>query len=99
MEKYEGVIKLNRQKLHPSNNVKYLGIEIDENVTWTHRVNNVTTKLIRENAILYKIRNYINPKILRPIYFTIFESHLNYSSLVWAQNSGTQVPYLRKMRF
>ena len=30
--------------------------------------------------------NLVNSSILRIIYFTIFESHLNYSSLVWSQN-------------
>ena len=49
----------------------------------------VSTKLIRANAILFKIRNYVNPKILRSIYFAIFESHLNYYSLVSAQNSDS----------
>ena len=90
-KKYEGVIKLklNRQRPHSSNNVKYLGIKIDENLNWKHHINEVSTKLIRANAILFKIRNYVNPKILRSIYFAIFESHLNYSSIVWAQNPGS----------
>ena len=66
-KKYEGVIKLNlnRQRLHSSNNVKYLGIKIDENLNWKHHINEVSTKLIRANAILFKVRNYVNPKILR----------------------------------
>ena len=65
-KKYEGVIKpkLNRKRLHSSNNVKHLGIKIDENLTWKHHINEVSTKLIRANTILFKIRNYVNPKIL-----------------------------------
>ena len=90
-KKYEGVIKLklNRQRLYSSNNVKYLGIKIDENVNCKHHMNEVSTKLIKANAILFKIRNYVNPKILRSIYFAIFESDLNYSSIVWTQNPGS----------
>ena len=53
----------NRQRVHSSNNVKYLGISIDENLQWKHHVNDVSTKLIRANAILFKIRNYVNWKI------------------------------------
>ena len=89
--KYEGInkLKLNRQRLHSSDNVKYLGIKINEKLNWKNRINEVTTKLISANSILLKIRNYVNPKILRSIYFAIFESHLNYSSLVWAQNHGS----------
>ena len=90
-KKYEGVVKLklNKQRLPFSNNVKYLGIKIDENLNWKYHINEVSIKLIRANAILFKIRNYVNPKVLRFIYFAIFESHLNYSSIVWAQNPGS----------
>ena len=40
----------------------------------------------RANALLFKIRKYVSPKILRSIYFAIFDSHLSYCCLVWAQN-------------
>ena len=58
-KKYEGVIKLklNRQRLYPTNNVKYLGMKIEENLNWKHHVNEVSTKLIRANAILFTISN------------------------------------------
>ena len=32
------------------------------------------------------MRKYVSPKILRSIYFAIFDSHLSYCCLVWAQN-------------
>ena len=35
---------------------------------------------------LFKIRNYVSPNILRSTYFAIFDSHLSYYCLVWAQN-------------
>ena len=46
-KKYEGVIKLklNRQRLHSSNNVKYLGIKIDANLNWKHHINVVSTNI------------------------------------------------------
>ena len=87
-KKYEGVIKLilDKWRLYPSNNIKYLGFKIDENLNWKHHVNDTWTKLIRGSAILFKIRNYVNPEMLRSIYFVIFECHLNCSFLAWAQN-------------
>ena len=41
-----------------------------------------SVKLNRANALLFKIRRFVNDKILRYIYFAIFESNLNYCSLV-----------------
>ena len=46
-------------------------------------------KLNRANALLLKIRNYVKMKTLRNIYFEVFDSHLIYSCIVWAQNINT----------
>ena len=55
-KKHEGAIKLrlSMQRLHSSNNAKYLDIKIDENLNWKHHVNDISTKLIKANAILLK---------------------------------------------
>ena len=47
-------------------------------------INNIAANLNRANAMLTKIRHFVNFKTLRSIYHTIFESYLNYFLLVWA---------------
>ena len=42
----------------------------------------------RANALLFKIRNFVNVKTLKTIYYTIFDSHINYVNVIWAQNSN-----------
>ena len=79
-------IKLCGKRLYPTESVKYLDVKIDTNLTWQHHVNDLSIKLNRANALLFKIRKYVSPKILRSIYFAIFDSHLSYCCLVWAQN-------------
>ena len=39
--------------------------------------------------MLSKIRHHVGIKTLRSIYHAIFESHLSYASLAWAQNSSS----------
>ena len=77
-------IKLCGKRLYPTENVKYLGVNIDTNLTWQYHVNDLSIKLNRANALIFKIREYVSPKILRSIYFAIFDSHLSYCCLVWA---------------
>ena len=81
-------IKLNRKQLYPSQSVRYLGIKTDQNLNWKDHINNIAVKLNRANALLFKIRNFVNITILKTIYFAIFVSHINYANLVWAQNSN-----------
>ena len=81
-------LKLNGKRLYPTNSVKYLGINIDENLNWKQQISDIAIKLNKGNGILSKLRHFIDRKTLKAIYYAIFEPHLYYSSLVWAQNSN-----------
>ena len=90
--KFEGdlKIKLCRTRLYPTESVKHLGVEIDANLSWKYHVNNLSIKLNRGNTLLFKMRKYVSLKILRSIYFAIFDSYLSYRCLVWAQNCSNE---------
>ena len=76
-------IKLTGKRIYPSNSVKYLRVRIDKFLHWHDQVNSIAVKLSRANALLLKIRNYVNTKTLRNIYYAIFDSHLTYFCIVW----------------
>ena len=90
-KKFEGdlKIKLCGKRLYPTESVKYLGVKIDTTLSWQYHVNDLSIKLNRANALLFKMRKYVSFKILKSIYFAIFDSHLSYCCLVWAQNRST----------
>ena len=75
-------IKLNCKRLYPSKSVKYLGIKIDENLNWKQHIHDIAIKLNRANPLLFTIINYVNKRILRTIYFPIFDSHINFANLI-----------------
>ena len=75
-------IKFNCKRLYPSKSVKYLGIKIDENLNWKQHIHDIAIKLNRANALLFTIINYVNKRILRTIYFPIFDSHINFANLI-----------------
>ena len=79
-------IKLCGKRLYPPESVKYLVVKIDTNLSWQYHVNDISIKLNRANAPLFKMGKYVSLKILRSIYFSILDSYLSYCCLVWAQN-------------
>ena len=79
-------LKRNGKRLYPTNSVKYLGISIDENLTWKRQISDIAIKLNKANGILSKLRHFIDRKTLKSIHHAIFEPYLYYSSLVWEQN-------------
>ena len=69
-------IKLCDKRLYSTESGKYVGVTIDTNLTLQHHVNDLSIKRNRPNALLFKIRKYVSLKILRSIYFAIFDSYL-----------------------
>ena len=57
-KKFEGdlKIKLCGKRLYPTESVKYLGVTIDTILSWQYHVNDLFIKLIRANALLFKMR-------------------------------------------
>ena len=71
---------------------------IATNLSWQYHVNDLSIKLNRANALLFKMRKYASFKILRLINSAIIDSYLSYCSLTLAQNCSNiqQVLILRK---
>ena len=70
-------LKLCRKKIHPIESARYLGVIVDESLNWKKHVNDISHKLIRDNAILSKIKNYVNKGTLRTVYFAILHPYIN----------------------
>ena len=68
-KKFEGDLKVRLcgKRLYPTESVKYLEVKIDANLNSKCQVNDLSVKLDRANALLFKIRKYASPKILRSI--------------------------------
>ena len=73
-------LKLNGKRLYPTDSVKYLGVKIDEHLTWKPHIDGISAKLNKANAMLSKIRHFLYQKTLKANYHAILESHLYYSS-------------------
>ena len=61
--------------------MRYLAIKIDENLNWKIHMEDLASKLNRANSVLSKIRHFVSSKILRTVYFAIFQSHINYDCI------------------
>ena len=57
-KKFEGDLKIKSSDkiLYPTESVKYQGVKIDTNLSWQYHVNDLSVKLNRANALLFKMR-------------------------------------------
>ena len=66
---YDLKLKLNGKKLQLVSPVRYLGIVLDENLSWTHHKNSLAGKLRKSNGALSKLRHYNPRATIVSIYF------------------------------
>ena len=76
---------LSGQKTEVTDQVKYLGILLNNTLTWDTHLNDLIKKLNRAVGLLTKIRHYTPNFSLKGIYYSLFNSHLIYGCHVWGQ--------------
>ena len=74
----------------------YLGILIDSTLSWKDHITNLSKKLSRSIGILYKLRPFVNLKIMKKkkyiyIYHALFCSHLVYGIQVWGSACDSHI--------
>ena len=94
----EMIIKLNGKRLTPTDNVKYLGMYLDNHLSWDQHILKLSTTLSRANGILSKLR-YNSPRnICLNAYYSIFYSHLIYGSNMWGLTSDSNIEKNKKSK-
>ena len=70
---------------------RFLGVIIDNKLTWMTHTNNLITKLSTNKILIGKSKNLMNQDAKRLIYFAHIHSHLMYANTVWSTHiSGKQ---------
>ena len=64
-------INIRRVKL-----VKYLGLWIDDNLTWEVQIDHICSKMAQNIGIIKRIRNFIPKEPLLTLYRTLVEPYL-----------------------
>ena len=86
---YNVVLILNRKALAQKDHVKYLGILMDQHLSWKYQISHISKKVSRGVGILSKLRHFLDSKLLRNIYYCLVYSYLNYGVLAWGSACPT----------
>ena len=77
--------RVSRQKINTTTSAKYLGVYLNDSLTWETHFKNLIPKLNRTIRLLSKVRHYMSKFLLKMIYYSLFNSHLIYASQIWGQ--------------
>ena len=80
----EGIsIKIGNQHVRQAKYVKFLGLILDENLSWKYHLCELSKKLSRTCGIFFKIRHFLPSSALVSLYNSLFSSFLQYGIIVW----------------
>ena len=76
-------LRVDNVKIPVVESTKFLGVQIDNQLTWHNHVNHLIKKLSINKRMMALGRNLLDRNSLRKIYFAHIHSHLNYGLSVW----------------
>lgn len=78
-----GAVKINVSVVEPTNNIKFLGIFLDNNLSYRFHINNLSSKISRSLGVLNKISSFIPLNILYMLYCSLISPYICYAVEVW----------------
>ena len=84
-------LKINNKAIVQKDYIKYLGIIIDCHLNWKQHILNTSKKISRSIGIMYKLREFMNTKMLKDIYYSLIYSNIVYAIQVWGSAGITEL--------
>ena len=89
-------MRLNNIEIKRENSVKFLGIVIDENLTWKNHIEVVENKISKNIGVLYRASHLLDFKNLLKIYFSFIHIYISYANIAWASTFKTKLQGILK---
>ena len=80
-------IKIEGITIEKVNSFNFLGITLNENMSWKNHINNIGRKISKIIGTMCRIKKFVNTHILLKIYNSLILSHLHYGILCWGFDS------------
>lgn len=76
-------IVVNNIKLNESTITKFLGVFLNDNLTWSAHINHVSKTISRSYYAILKTKDVLSTHCLLNVYYSLVYSHLSYNIILW----------------
>ena len=91
-------IEVNHKKINRVTKTKYLGLNIDENLSWKDQYKTVKTKVKSGLSAIRRLKDILPQSKLTAVYRALIESHLRYGNILWGCISDTKLTALQRLQ-
>ena len=92
-------LEINKNTIERETASKFLGVILDENLTWKAHINTIKNKISKNLGLLYKARHIVKRSCLTQLYFSYIHSYLSYANISWGStNKSKLTPLYRQQK-
>ena len=91
-------IKIGKKHIKRVKFVKFLGLLLDEHLSWKYHLSELSKKLARTCGMFFKIRNLLPLDVLFCLYNALFLPFLQCSLIVWGQTYASYIDPIFKLQ-
>ena len=91
-------IEINGQPITCVTKTKFLGVIIDNKLTWKEHISYICGKVAKGIGIISKVRKYLNKDTLLDLCYSFIYPYLTYCNQVWGLSCQTHMNALAKLQ-
>ena len=89
-------LSLNGEPLKEAEWAKYLGVLLDNKISWKNQINAIKLKLSKGIGLLAKIRHFVPRSVVRSLYYSFINPYVDYNLLNWGMACPTTLDPINK---
>ena len=91
-------LQIGDKKLIRSRYTKFLGVLIDENLTWNKQIQTLENKVSSQIGIISRARKFLNNDAMKLLYHSFVNPYMNYGNVVWGSVPKTKLKKLHNLQ-
>ena len=91
-------IQIDTVKIEQVFSVKFLGVVIDERLSWRDHISSLSKIISKNIGIINKVKYILSTDVLMTLYNALVLSHLSYNCLVWGWASTSALDHISKLQ-
>lgn len=82
------VIKINGIVIEKVTCTKFLGVYIDDTLSWKHHAIQMSMKVSKGLGIMRQVKGFLSRNLLKTLYFSLIHPYLSYCNIIWGNASN-----------
>jgi len=85
------VVNVNSNRIEKTLTFKYLGVIVDEKLTWKEHCKQLCCTTSKNVGAMYKVKHYVNNQALRTLYYSLTNSRAQYGIIAWGRAASCHI--------